>query len=62
MAVTLNEYKRKKIHVVDDICFVIIDKDLVKQLRLNGNEMWVEQCIVENGISLKIICNRRSAD
>jgi hypothetical protein len=39
----MNDSKRKKIHFVEDTCFVIIDKDIVDKLQLKQNDVWAEQ-------------------
>jgi hypothetical protein len=49
--------RRKKIHIVDDICFIIIHQDIVKQLQLQDGDVWADECIVDNGIMLAI-CRR----
>jgi hypothetical protein len=44
----------KRVHVVDGIVFIRIDDSIIRKLSLDTGEVWVEQCIVENGILLVI--------
>jgi hypothetical protein len=49
------EGQRKRVHFVEDTCFVIIDNSIVEKLHLKGEDLWVEQSVEDDEIFFRII-------